>query len=240
MICSLILGRKGSKGFPGKNLYLVNNKPLAWYPMNSAKNCKLIDKNFISTDDDRLKELGREMDFEIIDRPDYLATAEALGEDAYKHGYRKILEICEQKPEILVLFFCNAPTINSKIVEECILKLKNNPQADSVVTVSEYNMFSPSRARKIDNKGYLQPYIPFEYHPDKNLINCDRDSQGAVYFADVAISVIRSRNLENLENGLEPQKWMGRKILPHINEAGIDLDYEWQIGQAEWWIKNKG
>jgi hypothetical protein len=32
---------------------------------------------------------------------------------------------------------------------------------------------------------------------------------------------------------------MGKKILPIYNEAGLDLDYEWQVGQVEWWLKNK-
>jgi hypothetical protein len=99
-------------------------------------------------------------------------------------------------------------------------------------------MFSPTRARKIDENGTLQPYIPFEYHPDSSLINCDRDSQGDVWFADVALSVIRPKNLETMEDGMLPQRWMGNKILPIYNEAGLDLDYEWQLGQAKWWIEN--
>ena len=47
MICSLILGRKGSIGFPGKNLYNINGHPLAWYPMQAALNTPEIDQNFI-------------------------------------------------------------------------------------------------------------------------------------------------------------------------------------------------
>jgi len=53
------------------------------------------------------------------------------------------------------------------------------------------------------------------------------------------MSVIRPKNLQNLHDGMLPQKWMGRKILPIVNEAGLDLDFEWQIGQAQWWIENK-
>jgi len=239
VICSLILGRKGSVGFPGKNLYEINGRPLAWYPMNAALNTPEIDLNFISTDDPLLMSLGRDLGFEIIERPDYLASAEALGEDAYKHGYEIILEKTGVEPEMLVLLFCNAPTVNSGMLSEGIQALRNDSDADSAVTVSRYNMFSPTRARRVDESGYLQPYIDFEYHPNSNQINCDRDSQGDVWFADVAMSVIRPGNLRNLESGMLPQKWMGKKILPIINVAGLDLDYQWQIGQAEWWIKNK-
>lgn len=236
MICSLILGRKGSVGFPGKNLYEINGHPLAWYPMNAALNSPEIDINFISTDDPLLMSIGKDLGFEIIERPHYLASAEALGEDAYKHGYEVILKRIGVEPEMLVLLFCNAPTVNSRLISEGIKALHNNPDADSAITVSRYNMYSPTRARRIDENGNLQPYIDFQFHPKSNQINCDRDSQGNVWFADVAMSVIRPENLRNLESGMLPQRWMGKKILPIINEAGLDLDYQWQIGQAAWWI----
>jgi hypothetical protein len=238
MICCLILGRKGSLGFPGKNLFEIGGHPLAWYPMNAAMECADIDRSFISTDDQVLMKLGEEIGFEGIERPDYLATANALGEDAFKHGYEVIVERIGEEPELLVLLFCNAPTVNSELLGQGIKAMRENPEADSAVTVSRYNMFSPTRARRVDDSGFLQPYIPFQYHQNTGNINCDRDSQGDVWFADVAMSVIRPRNLRDLENGILPQKWMGRKILPIYNEGGLDVDYEWQIGQAQWWIEN--
>ena len=87
---------------------------------------------------------------------------------------------------MLVLLFCNAPTVTSKQIRQGILLLKNNQDADSAVTVSRYNMFSPTRARRISDDGTLQPFIPFESHPNPQSVNCDRDSQGDVWFADVA------------------------------------------------------
>ena len=239
MVCSLILGRKGSVGFPGKNLYKVDGHPLAWYPMQAALNTKEIDKNFISTDDPELMQLGREIGFKVINRPDFLATAEALGDDAYKHGYEMICECIGEKPELMVLMFCNAPTINPSQISKGIDILRKDPTADSAVTVSRYNMYSPTRARRADRDGTLQPYIDFEHYPEIDNINCDRDSQGDVWFADVAVSIIRPENLDNLEDGLLPQRWMGKKILPIYNEAGLDMDYEWQIGQVKWWLNNK-
>ena len=236
MICSLILGRKGSVGFPGKNLYEIDGHPLAWYPMQAALNTVEIDHNFISTDDPELMKLGKILGYKVIERPDYLATAEALGDDAYKHGYEEIIKFIGQKPEFLVLMFCNAPTITPEQISRGINMLRNDSSADSAVTVSKYNMYSPTRARKVDKNGTLQPFIYFEHHPELENLNCDRDSQGDVWFADVAVSIIRPENLDNLEDGMLPQRWMGKKILPIYNEAGLDMDYEWQIGQVEWWL----
>ena len=135
MICSLILGRKGSIGFPGKNTYDIYGHPLAWYPMQAALNTPEIDRNFISTDDPKLMDLGKEVGFEVIERPDYLATSEALGDDAYKHGYEMIRDKIGEKPELLVLMFCNAPTIRPKQISDGIKMLRDDLSADSAVTV---------------------------------------------------------------------------------------------------------
>ena len=43
-------------------------------------------------------------------------------------------------------------------------------------------MWSPLRARKLDKKGLLKPFVRFEYFGNPKTLNCDRDSQGDVYF----------------------------------------------------------
>lgn len=239
MISALLLGRKGSQGFPGKNLFKVLGRPLAWYPMNAAKEAKLVDSVYLSTDDENLMELAYDRGVNVIKRPDYLCTSKALGEDAFVHGYNEICKIEGRKPELLVLLFCNAATLLPDTIDEGIKILRSNPEYDSAITVSRYNMWSPLRARKINSEGLLDPFIPFEYFESKKL-NCDRDSQGDVWFADVAISVVRPENLENIDEGLLPQKWMGKKIYPLKQEAGCDVDYEWQIPMVDWWLKRYG
>jgi hypothetical protein len=241
MIVALLLGRKGSIGFPGKNTFPIFGKPLAWYPMNIAKRTKEIDKVYLSTDDQVLMDLARQEGVEVIERPPHLATKEALGEHAYQHGFQVIKE---RNPgveiELVVLLFCNAATLTSKTISEGIQKLRLDNSADSAVTVSKYNMWSPLRARKKDSSGFLQPFVPFETFGDPKTLNCDRDSQGDVLFADMGVSIVRPNNLIHLEDGLLPQKWMGQKILPLYQEAGCDVDYEWQIPVVEWWLKKYG
>ncbi|MCM8525793.1 MAG: hypothetical protein NE327_04705 [Lentisphaeraceae bacterium] len=236
MIAALLLGRKGSVGMPGKNLYEILGHPLAWYPMNAGLKAKGVDKVYLSTDDEELMQLAKENDVEVIERPDYLCTKEALGEDAYKHGYEEITRREGEEPEILVLLFCNAPTVLSDQIDEGIKVLRDNPEYDSAVTVSRFNMYSPVRARREKSDGLLAPFVALENLGVDN-INCDRDCQGDVWFADCSLSVVRPRTLKDLENGAPPQKWMGHKIYPLKQEAGCDVDYEWQIPMVEWWLK---
>lgn len=240
MIAALLIGREGSVGFPGKNVYPVMGKPLMAYPLLAAKNAKMVDNVYISTDSEKIKSIGREYGAEIIDRPPELCTKEALGEHAFVHGYRSIIERTGTKPDLIVLLFCNAATILPETIDEGIKLLKNNPDYDSAVTVSRYNMWSPLRARKVGADGLLHPFVPFEVFGDPKTLNCDRDSQGDVWFADMSVSIVRPSCLENLDEGLLPQKWMGQRIYPLEQWGGCDVDYEWQIPQVEFWLSKHG
>jgi CMP-N-acetylneuraminic acid synthetase len=241
MIPALLLGRKGSVGFPGKNTVEVLGRKLAEYPIIHAKYSKYVDKIYLSTDDPDLMKIANIHNVTIIERPDYLCTNEALGEDAFQHGYKVIQEQNKDKViEFIVLLFCNAVTFLAEHIDKGIDALNKDQNLDSAVTVSQYNWYSPVRARKIDADGTLKPFIPFENYPPELKINCDRNTQGNVYFADVCVSVVRPYCLEKLEKGILPQKWMGQKIYPIHNWGGLDIDEPWQLPLTEYWLKENG
>src|SRR5258705_507775 len=50
MICALLLGRHGSAGLPGKNIYPVLGRPLIAYPLMAARDSTRIDRTYESTD----------------------------------------------------------------------------------------------------------------------------------------------------------------------------------------------
>lgn len=243
MIPALLLGRGGSTGFPGKNLYPVLGRPLMAYPLLAARDSRYVNGIFVSTDSEEIMAVGRQYGAEVIVRPPELCTSKALGEDAFAHGSRVIKErLTEQGEsiEFVVLLFANAVTITGKLIDQGIEMLRANPNLDSAVTVSRYNMWSPLRARKLGSDGCLHPFVPFEVFGDPATLNCDRDSQGDVYFADMGVSIVRPHCLENLDSGLLPQKWMGQRIAPIHSAGGCDVDYEWQIPGVEHWLLQHG
>ncbi len=236
-----MIGRAGSTGFPNKNIKKVLGRRLFEYPLIACKNSKYVDKIFVSTDCPVITQVSKKYGVIHVRRPKKLAMNKALGEHVYEHGY---FEIKKRNPgkdiEIIVLLFCNAVTVTSELIEEGIRVLRENPEIDSAVSASTYNMWSPLRARKIGEDGLLQPFVPFETFGDPKTLNCDRDSQGDAWFADMGVSIVRSRCLENIEDGLLPQKWMGQKIHPLKQWGGCDVDYEWQIPQVEYWLRKHG
>jgi hypothetical protein len=235
-VVALLLGRKGSTGLPGKNLRQVLGRPLVAYPLLAAQASAHVDRIFVSTDDPEIAAIGVAHGAEVIDRPPELCTPEALGEDAYRHGYGVIRERLGEEPEMLALLFANAPTVSGELIDRGVETLRADPTLDSAVTVSRYNMWSPLRARRLTPGGTLDPFVPFETFGDPATLNCDRDSQGDVLFADMGLSVVRPRCFHAMEDGLLPQRWMGRRIAPIESWGGCDVDYEWQLPGVEYWL----
>jgi hypothetical protein len=187
--------------------------------------------------------VSRQFGAELIERPASLATKEALGEHVFVHGYQEIarrLSLEGDNLELIVLLFANAATVTGDLIDQGIEALRVDPHLDSAVTVSAYNMWSPLRARRIGDDGCLHPFVPFETFGDPRTLNCDRDSQGNVYFADMGLSVVRPRCLDHLEGGLLPQKWMGQRIHPIPSWGGCDIDFEWQVPMVEFWLRRHG
>lgn len=243
MICALMIGRAGSVGFPGKNIYPVLGRPLAAYPLMAARASRYVDKLYISTDSPEIMGIGRQLGAELIDRPLELATKAALGEDVFVHGYQEIVKRLASQGEtveLMVLLFANGATVTGELIDEGVEALRKDATVDSAVTTSVYNMWSPLRARKLGDDGFLHPFVPFETFGDPATLNCDRDSQGDVYFADMGLSIVRPHCLENLKDGLLPQKWMGQRIHPIKSWGGCDIDYEWQLPSVEYWLRKHG
>ena len=243
VVAALLLGRGGSTGFPGKNLYEVLGRPLMAYPLLAARYSRYVTRVYVSTDSEEIMAVGRRYGAEIIVRPPELCTSQALGEDSFAHGYRVICDrLVKEKEaiEVVVLLFANAATVTGKLIDEGVDMLRADPTLDSAVTVSRYNMWSPLRARRVGPDGCLHPFVSFETFGDPSKLNCDRDSQGDVYFADMSLSVVRPHCLENLKDGLLPQKWMGKRIAPIYSWGGCDVDYEWQIPGVEYWLLQHG
>ena len=54
----LLIGRRGSVGFPNKNTYPILNRPLMSYPLLAALNSKHLDELYVSTDCNKIKKIS--------------------------------------------------------------------------------------------------------------------------------------------------------------------------------------
>src|SRR5262249_22706412 len=139
MIPALIIGRKGSR-VKDKNVRPILGRPLALYPILAAQHARAVNEVFVSTDCEKIQALALAQGCTYIERPAFLATNEALAEDAFKHGYEAISARARDEIELIVLLFANGATITPGIIDEGVRYLREHPDHDSAVTVSKYNM----------------------------------------------------------------------------------------------------
>lgn len=238
MIVSILCGRGGSKGMPGKNTGDLLGRPAMAYPLLACENAKSVEHMFVSTDDAEIASIAEAAGCEVIERPAELCTDGALLQDAIQHAYFEVGQRYE-KPSYVVVTLCNAPNILAETIDQAVGILDSEPAYDSVITAGCFDMFSPERARTPDDKGLLKPYVPFDSFPHE--VTCDRRSHDVTYFADQGVAVVRGECLEDLSKNLLPFQWMGQSIgyIEQISGGG-DIDYPWQVAALEWWLREHG
>lgn len=238
MIVALLSGRKGSKGLPNKNIRPLLGRPLMWYPLQAAIHSKYIERIYVSTDSEEIIRISRENadNLYIIPRPPELATDEALLEDTLQHGFKHIKENLGKLPEMIVILLCNAATVSAENIDKGIEMLRKDKEVDSVATVTLLNQYSPIRAKKII-EGRLVPAIDIKQSGLR--VTCDRECMGDIYFCDASLWIIRSHCMD-YEKGQPPFRWMGSKIIPIIQQGGLDVDDEKGIYLTEQWLRRNG
>lgn len=222
-----MFARKGSKGVPGKNRMRLSNGLLSYEIVLQAA-LKAQCHPFVCTDDDEIMDYAIQHKIPCIERPPELTGDDASLEDVIHYTYQRVLK----EYEYSVILMANAPFVSAALVNQSIAQLNANPDLDSVVTVGRFPMFAPQRARKIVD-GRLEPIVV-------DLVrdaSCDRTSHTNCYFANGALTTVRSKCLADMQSNTPPFRWMGQRI-GHIEQpAGVgDLDELWQVPVTNWWL----
>tara|TARA_B100000780_G_C21000415_1_gene400278 strand:- start:95 stop:835 length:741 start_codon:yes stop_codon:yes gene_type:complete len=83
---AFIFARGGSKGLPGKNVKILNGKPLIEYSIDIAKGTSEIDDVFVSTDCDIIAKVALRLGAKVIERPCELATDDSPEWLSWQHA----------------------------------------------------------------------------------------------------------------------------------------------------------
>jgi N-acylneuraminate cytidylyltransferase len=121
-ILAIIPARGGSKGIPGKNVKLLNGKPLIAYTIEKALQSKLLTKVIVSTDDDAIIKMAMEYGADVpFKRPAELASDEAASISVVLHA----VEYFEKKGEsfdAICLLQPTSPFRGKGFIDEAISK----------------------------------------------------------------------------------------------------------------------
>ncbi len=234
-IVALMIGKKTSFGVPGKNIYRIHKKHLFEFPIISAKLSGMIDQLFISTDCPTIKKVSKKYKPNLITRPKKLQDPNTLTEDVLQHAHKEIKKSVGgiDKIKYYVLLYANGGFLNSLLIKKAIKKLDQNKNYDSCVGVVSADMFTPIRAKKIDKKNSIKPFIKLSNF--KNITS-NRDSAGSAYFMDLSLQIIKPKCFEKMNGNQKPFLWLGNRILPYKKEFGGDIDANWQFTLLEKWL----
>lgn len=171
--------RGGSKSIPLKNIKELWGKPLCFWTINAASKCDFIEKVFVSTDSEKIKNCVENFNIdkvEVINRSAQTATDNASSESA-------LLEFC-QNYEFENVYFIQAtsPFLTAQDIERANeIYLKNAPESMlSVVRKKQFlwntdgtpmNYDPLNRPRRQDWNGYFVENGAFYFSSRKAILN---------------------------------------------------------------------
>ena len=149
-VMGITLARGGSKGIPQKNVIDVNGKPLIQYTIDEAKKSEYIDNYIVSTDDEDIKMVCRELEQTYFDR----STAEDTQKSS--DGLLEVLRVMD-KPDYIVEIMCTNPLKTVEDIDGVIKKL-DIMGVDSVCSVVRVWDYHPSRVKFIEGNKMVDVY----------------------------------------------------------------------------------
>ena len=174
-----ICARGGSKGIPGKNIKLINNKPLIYYTIDLAKKLAshLNAKIAISTDDLAIRKAAERCDvFSQYSRPDYLATDTVGKADTIKDLLLYEESLVNIKYDYILDLDVTSPLRTLEDLERSFEILKNNKEALNLFSVNSAARNPYFNMVEQNNKGF---YSLVKTNPDGSTMT--RQSAPKVY-----------------------------------------------------------
>jgi CMP-N,N'-diacetyllegionaminic acid synthase len=157
MILGVICCRGGSKGVPGKNTRLLNDKPLIAYTIETASKCSMLDDVIVSTDSEQIAETAIQYGAKVpFMRPVYLATDEASKWPVFLHAVETYEKLYGEEVSYIVDMDVTVPLKTASDIDSAIKMALLYPETDVVITgfIPEKNPYF--NMMEITSKGYAE------------------------------------------------------------------------------------
>lgn len=232
---AIVIARGGSKRLPGKNERLIGGRPLVQYPLLAARSARHVQAFFLATDGAELADMGRDVGALILQEPPALASDTAKQADvvAWAVAEARLRLGPETYVRNVVVLLGNTVMVDGPLIDECLDELAMHPHYDSVTTVWQAEDDHPERAFGRDASGCLVPWLAGA-HSSRS-----QDYRPA-FFQDQGPWAFRSW-LADKTGPLSPWTWMGERCYALVRPwvAGRDVDEEFDVEVAEWWLGRK-
>ncbi len=231
-VLSIIPARGGSKGIPGKNIKVLNGKPLIVWSIDVSKASKYIDRTILSTDGEDIAKVGREWGAEVpFMRPREFAQDLTPDPPVFTHALSWLLQNENYTPDIVVHLRPTGPLRTSEEIDEAIELLGNDPEADSVRSLQEPAK-PPFKMWKQSEK-YIIPFVS-DMPGMKDWHTAPRQSLPKVFETTADIGIMWSRVVT------EKGSVIGDKVIPYfLKRPTVDIDHLIDFEIAELLFKKR-
>ncbi len=214
---AIIPARGGSKGIARKNLKKIASLSLVEHSIRHAQASRMIERVIVSTEDEEIAETSIRAGAEVpFRRPQELAGDLVLDWPVFDHALR-FLETKEgYQPDIIVHLRPTAPYRKASWIDAAISLLIENPQADSVRSVSLVHQH-PYRMFRILPDGFLDSIMKHE-HPEPYLLR--RQDLPPLYYYNCVVDVAWRRTI------ISKKSMTGGRIFPYVMNADDVLDID--------------
>ncbi len=217
MILATICCRGGSKGLPGKNIKLLNGKPLIVYTIESAKKSKFIQDLIISTDDMEIARVAAEYGASVpFMRPSDLASDTASKWPVFIHAVESYEKLTNKTVDYLVDLDVTVPLKTVEDIDGAIQVALNNTDVDVVITGYEPERNPYFNMMEINEKGFAE----IVKKSDRPIVR--RQDAPKVYSLTPAAYVVKKSALYQYEHWSKA----ACKIHPIEREHAVDIDSE--------------
>ncbi|NQX40284.1 N-acylneuraminate cytidylyltransferase/CMP-N,N'-diacetyllegionaminic acid synthase [Pedobacter steynii] len=214
-----ICARGGSKGIPGKNIKLLNGKPLIYFSLSTATKFAELIGNVdvvLSTDDQEIKTAVESFGFNIDTgylRPEFLASDTAGKIDAIHDVFKYAAQKNNQQYDYVIDLDVTSPLRTVSDLQQAFEALKCNEKA--------YNIFSVSPANRNPYFNMVEEQADGFFSTCKKGAFLTRQSAPKVYDMNASFYIYKAKFFsEGLKTAIT--EWSLVYEVPHLC---FDLDH---------------
>jgi CMP-N,N'-diacetyllegionaminic acid synthase len=222
---AVIPARGGSKGIPGKNIRLLNGRPLLAYTIEAALEADVARHVLVSTDSDEIAAVALEYGAEVIRRPEEISHDTASTESALLHAVDFVVKTRGWSPGHILTLPPTSPLRSASTIKEAVGHYRSvMAEFDALLTLTE-NRGDFWRRDLQGNFSRLFPDAPRR-----------RQEREPLFLENSAVYITRTSSL------VETGSILGRKctgfVIPDIEATDINepIDLKW----AEFLLEAKG
>lgn len=215
----VIPARGGSKGIPGKNIKLLNEKPLIQYTIEAAQKMFQNQQICVSTDSLEIKEVVESLGLKVpFLRPESLATDTSGTYEVLVHAV-EYYESQGYNADVLVLLQATSPFRTEKHIDEALQLFYED--CDMVVSVKETKSNPYYILFEEEQNGYLKKSKEANFTRRQD---CPKvwELNGAIYIINIAS--LKSQLMSEFTKIIKYE-------MDEYSSHDIDTPFDWQFAE---------